>query len=123
MKTWNDITIGSEIFILVENNKNGAVDFYKRKCVDIDKGKSYLIFTYDNDIESFGDAFGVLGDNINSNRYRYTIKTIDMSICYYCNQSSISTDLKTLYDNVCADVMVIEHKRDKCRDLIDELRN
>lgn len=122
MRTWNDITIGTPIYLLTSRSGN-ILKINKLVCINIENNNHYTMFKYksvtDNTEGIFGIMKGDLGNNKHYGNARKVVFYSDIEVIkdkIHQNITDTNTEIQSLnskiihYNDILQEINIISDK-------------
>ena len=122
MRTWNDITLGSDIYTII-THIDGRIEYTTRECIEIEPNNGYTIYTlseynaFDSEICNY---FGIFSKDNYDHCVNKSNK--DFLIEIYADKDAL---LKTINKRLAlynAQILETTHKMNMCKYIIDKMR-
>lgn len=101
MRTWNDISIGTPIYLLISTG-NGEVKYERRKCMDIEINPHFLLFNYEYKENDYQEQpiFGILKYDFGNYKHQIQITNSDASIVFYSDLNLLIEEVEKCTENI-----------------------
>ncbi len=127
MRTWNDISIGTPIYLLLVTEK-GFARHERRKCINIESNQHYTLFTYEKvehdyvtESDDSNATIGILSNNLANHKHTTNIKNVDAQIFFYSDLNKMIEDVKSQIKRNESEIINLTNENIHYNELIDKI--